>query len=349
MSISRRALLGIGSALSAAAMLAACSSSSTSGGAGSDAGSSSDAVADAKLPVTVTHKFGETEVKAPAGGKGLQVVALGWSDAEVCLALGVKPIGVYDWLGFGADHKGVGPWAEKLFGDVKPEVFERSADGIDYELVQSLAPDLILNVNSGYDEAEYTRLAEIAPTISGPVDALNFAPGWDNQARLIAESLGLADAGETLIEKTSATLEGVKNDHPDFAGVQAVTGSKFGEAYGLSYTGDFRWDAMEAFGFTMYSEAAKLKPENGFYADVSQEQVAVFDAPVAVLFPIGYTLAELEADPLIASLNVVKDGRAVMLDPEEELVSAFSAGNPLSITYVCEHLPQLLQEAVDEL
>jgi iron complex transport system substrate-binding protein len=37
-------------------------------------------------------------------------VALGWSDAETALALGVQPVGASDWLAFGGE--GVGPWAE---------------------------------------------------------------------------------------------------------------------------------------------------------------------------------------------------------------------------------------------
>ncbi|WP_258934713.1 ABC transporter substrate-binding protein [Nesterenkonia pannonica] len=44
----------------------------------------------------------------------------------------------------------------------------RSDEELDYEQIQAMEPDLILNVNSGYEEDEYNRLSEIAPTVSGP-------------------------------------------------------------------------------------------------------------------------------------------------------------------------------------
>jgi iron complex transport system substrate-binding protein len=75
---------------------------------------------------------------------------------------------------------------------------------------------------------------------------------------------------------------------------------------------------------------------------VSGEQVSAFDADVAVMFPIGYTLDELKADPLIASLAVVKDGRTVFLGADDELSQAFSAASPLSIPIAVQGItPQL--------
>ncbi|WP_150460489.1 iron-siderophore ABC transporter substrate-binding protein [Nesterenkonia ebinurensis] len=294
---------------------------------------------------TVDHMYGPTEVLAPEDGE-LRVVALGWSDAEVALALGVEPIAVHDWLGFGEETHGVGPWAADLFNE-DPEVIERSEE-IDYEYIQSLDPDLILNVNSGYDQAEYDRLAEIAPTISGPEGAENYNPGWDNQTQLIADALGLSEEGEELIAETREKIAAARAEHPEFEGVEAITGSKFGEAYGLSYTGDMRWDLIEMLGFQMYGPAADMEPDEGFFANVSEEQVEVFDAEVAILFPIGYSLEELENDPLIASLDVIREDRAVLLD-EGDLSMAFSAGSPLSIELVLDELTPQLAEAVENL
>ena len=83
-------------------------------------------------------------------------------------------------------------------------------------------------------------------------------------------------------------------------------------------------------------------PAQGFYVPVSAEQISAFDADVAVLFPIGYTVAQLEADPLIASLPVVKDGRTVFLAQDDEVTQAYSAASPLSIPIAVAGLtPQL--------
>ena len=81
---------------------------------------------------------------------------------------------------------------------------------------------------------------------------------------------------------------------------------------------------------------------SGFYAPVSAEQIGVLDADVAILFPIGYTLEELKADPLLSSLNVVKENRTVYLEATDELSQAFSAASPLSIPIaVAGIVPQL--------
>ncbi len=308
-----------------------------------DAGGSEE---DGILAV-VDHKYGPTEVPEPQDGE-LSVVALGWSDAEIALALGVEPIAVHDWLGFGEESHGVGPWAADLVsGD--PEVIPRADAELDYELIQSLDPDVILNVNSGYDEEEYNRLNEIAPTISGPEDAANFNPGWEAQTQLVADALGLSEEGEDLIAQTQQSIDDARDAHPEFEGLEAVTGSKFSEAYGLHTEGDMRWDILQLLGFDMYGPAADIADPENFYAEVSEEQVEVFDADIAVLFPIGYSLEELEGDPLLASLDVVEDGRAVLLDGDGPLVQAFSAGNPLSIEVVLEELTPQLAEAVENL
>lgn len=309
-----------------------------------DDASAEDTPDDGALAV-VEHMYGTTEVPAPEDGE-LSVVALGWSDAEVALALGVEPIAVHDWLGFGEENHGVGPWASDLFSE-DPEVIPRADGDIDYEYIQSLAPDLILNVNSGYEEDEYNRLSEIAPTISGPEGAENFNPGWENHTQLVADALGLSSEGEDLVVETQEKIDAARGEHPEFEGVEAITGSKFGEAYGLSYSGDMRWDLIELLGFEMYGPAADMEPDEGFFANVAEEQVEVFDAEVAILFPIGYTLEELENDPLIASLDVVQEDRAVLLDGDEDLSQAFSAGSPLSIELVLEELTPQLAEAVE--
>lgn len=345
-------LLSLSAILATSALaLTACGGDGNGDGAAEGATDSVNPAAqgaeDGVLAV-VEHMYGPTEVLEPEDGE-LRVVALGWSDAEIALALGVEPIAVHDWQSFGEESHGVGPWAADLFEEVDPEVIPRTDGDLDYEYIQSLDPDLILNVNSGYEEAEYNRLSEIAPTISGPEGAANYNPGWEKQTQLVADSLGLAAEGAELVEQTHTKIEEAREAHPEFEGVQAVTGSKFGEAYGLNLSGDMRWDIMELLGFELYGPAAELNSGEDFYADISEEQVETFDADVAVLYPIGYTLEELQADPLVSSLDVVQEDRAVFLEGDSELSMAFSAGSPLSIELVLEELTSQLAEAVENL
>lgn len=328
-------------------LLAGCASTPAPGPESSTSGSSTAASPASSAPAStggplgsVETLFGTVEVPQPADGD-LTVVALGWSDAEVALALGVKPVAVYDWQGFGADNKGVGPWATSLFGDTTPTVIKNVGDDLDYETITSLHPDLILNTRSGGDEAQYKRLATIAPTISAPPGTGAFATKWDAQTRQVAQALGKTSEGDALVASVEQQLAAARQANPAFAGKTAVTGTKFGDAYGAYIAGDARWDLIEALGFVQNPPVLDLET-SGFFAPVPAEKIGVLDADVAILFPIGYSLDELKADPLIASLTVVKQNRAIYLDAEQELSQAFSAASPLSIPIaVAGIVPQL--------
>lgn len=329
------ALIGVG-----ALALTGCASD-----ADSSASPSTDTDATTASATTVTDTlFGEIEIPAPADGE-LTVVALGWSDAEVSLALGVTPVAVYDWQGFGETNKGVGPWATSLFGDVTPTIIDNVGDALDYETIASLEPDVILNTRSGGEEEVYNKLSEIAPTVYAPAGTAPFATKWEDQTTQVAAALGKETEGAALVTDVNAQVEAAAAANPEFAGHTAVTGTKFGDAYGAYIAGDARWDLIEALGFVQNPAVLDLTP-SGFFANVSVEQIGALDADVAILFPIGYTLAEMEADPAIASLSVVKDDRAVFLDAEDELAQAFSAASPLSIPIAIEGITPQLAEAI---
>lgn len=351
-----RSILAITALAAATLVLTACSGGSSGAGTSSSAAASSAASgvassgaaasgtaagsAGAGLPATVDTMFGPVEIPAPADGE-LTVVALGWSDAEVALALGVQPVGVYDWQSFGEANKGVGPWATAKFGDVTPTVLANSGDGLDYEAIQVLEPDLILNTRSGGDQAEYDRLSTIAPTVSAPAGTAAFGTAWDVQTQQVADALGKSAEGTELVAEVQNGISAAAAANPGFAGKTAVAGTKFGEAYGAYIAGDFRWDLLEDLGFAQ-NPAVLALPAQGFYVPISNEQISAFDADVAVLFPIGYTVDQLKADPLISSLAVVKDGRAVFLAADDQITQAYSAASPLSIPIAVDGLtPQL--------
>jgi len=337
-----------GIAIAALALTGCSASSEPSTSADPSDAAPSDAATEesGELLASVDTMFGTIDIPVPADGE-LTVVALGWSDAETALALGVKPVAVYDWLSYGEEGKAVGPWAADLWGDESPTVLPRVDGDLDYELIQSLEPDLILNVRSANDEAQFERLSTIAPTVYGPEGAPAYATPWRDHTEMIAEALGKADEGEAMVAEVDSQISDAAAAHPEFADKTAVSGSKFGDAYGANLSGDFRWDLLEEVGFTMNPPVLDLEA-SGFYANVSLEQVSVFDADVAVLMPIGYTLDELKADPLLASLDVVKDGRAVLLDGAADLANAFSAASIVSIPVAVEELVPLLAEAASK-
>jgi iron complex transport system substrate-binding protein len=334
--------IAVAALVAASALALTACSGSTPGTSGSTPGTSGTAPADDVLGMVDTM-FGEVTVPAPADGD-LKVVALGWSDAEMALALGVQPVGVYSWQGYTADTNGVGPWASDEFGDVTPEIIESTGDGVNVEQIQALDPDLILNVRSGNDEKEYERLSEIAPTVYAPEGTDAFATAWDVQLESIGAALGKTAEAETLVTDTEAAIADAAAAHPEFAGLTAVAATKFGDAYGAYLAGDGRFDILADLGFEQTPAVLELAP-SGFYAAVSAEQVGDLDADVAVVLPIGFTEAETLADPLLSTLPVMQGGRAVVLDPENDLSGAYSAASVLSIPVVLDELTPLLAEA----
>lgn len=171
----------------------------------------------APLATVADTLYGPIEVPQPEDGE-LTVVALGWSDAEVALALGVTPVAVYDWQGFGTDSKGVGPWATELFGDQSPTIIQNVGDALDYETIETLDPDLILNTRAAADEAVYNRLSSIAPTVYAPTGTADYGTSWDVQTAQVAQALGLDSEGTTLIASVETTITAAADAHPEFAG-----------------------------------------------------------------------------------------------------------------------------------
>ncbi|WP_108250460.1 ABC transporter substrate-binding protein [Planctomonas deserti] len=332
-----RATAGAAVLSAALLVLSGCSSSPEETPSGEASGNGGETLG------TVETMFGTIEVPQPEDE--LRVVALGWSDAEMALALGVKPVAVFDWQSFGEEDKGVGPWASDLFEDETPEILERADETLNYEQIEVLDPDLILNVRSSNDEQEFNRLNEIAPTVYAPEGTAAFATRWDVQMTSVAAALGESEQGESIIEDTKAAIAAAAAEHPEFKGLTTVAGTKFGDAYGAYLAGDGRFDILADLGFVNAPGVESLEP-SGFFTAVSAEQVGALEADVPVILPIGYTVAETQADPLLASLAAVQQGRAVFIDPEDELSDAYSAASPLAIPVVLEELvPQLAAAA----
>ena len=87
----------------------------------------------AAFPVTLKHKYGETTIPR----RPVRVVSVGYSEQDVLLALGVKPLGVRDWYG---DYPGaIWPWAKEAAGTDLPRIIGAATE-LDFEAIAGLAP-----------------------------------------------------------------------------------------------------------------------------------------------------------------------------------------------------------------
>ncbi|WP_134766001.1 ABC transporter substrate-binding protein [Nocardioides sp. 1609] len=319
--------------------LSACTDSSTgSDDQGTDSASEDAADgADSAFPVTVETKFGSIEITE----KPERVVALGWGDAEVALALGVQPIGASDWLGFGEDANGVGPWATDLYDEV-PEFFGTTE--LDTQAVGALEPDLILDVRSEGTQERHDALTEITPNvISIPEGGDGWTTTTEDQVTMISQALGLAEDGEKLLADVDAAFADAVEAHPEFAGRTATVSAKTSEGWGVYTAVDARQQFMTELGFTEKPEVAELGTES-FSVPVAGDQLELLDADVVVSFPIFIETSQITGDELYNALPAVQDGRSILID-DPVLANAFSAATPLSIQYAIDEIVPLLAAA----
>jgi iron complex transport system substrate-binding protein len=117
---------------STAAVATTATSEDSTTGSVSDSGDASPPDA-AGFPVTIEHKYGSTSLEeAPT-----RVFALGATDHDPLLALGVTPIGVVNWRGPAAHV-----WNADEFGASAPVAISDPADGIEFEAIAAADPDL---------------------------------------------------------------------------------------------------------------------------------------------------------------------------------------------------------------
>ena len=315
---SRLSILVPGLSLVAALTVSACTSSDSA----SDTDSASPGGA------TVSTIFGEVTVPEDPQ----RVVALGWSDAETALALGVQPVGASDWLGVGGD--GLGPWVEDSY-DTPPTII--GTNEISMESVAALAPDLILWTRSSNEQDIYDELSEIAPTVAAPEGTdIAYGTSWDGQTELIAQALGKVDEGRRLIDETDAAFDAAVQANPQFADKTVAVGTVYSGQLGAYVDGDVRVDFMKRLGFVNDAEIQELAQEGRFSVNLSAENASVLDADLTVMFPIGDTAEVIEGDPSIQNLPSALDGRLVVLD-DQVLSNAFSSASVPGTLYAIEN------------
>jgi iron complex transport system substrate-binding protein len=330
--LSRRRLLLGAAGVAATGLLAACGSSpDDSPGVATGASTGSGGA----FPTKVAHQFGTTTLDAAPQ----RVVSLGWADADVLLALGVVPGGILDW--FKAWPVGVGPWAQPKLNGAKPQVL--TGPEINFEAVATLRPDLVTFTKSDNVQATWAQLEKLAPTLSGPAGTQPYGTTLRDQTLLIAEALGRKADGEKLVADHDAALTAAKTANPTFAGKTVVVAAAFGGQYGAYTRGDGRVQFMEALGFTNSPKIEALKPAN-FYANISQEQVALLDADLTVMFGIGAG-ASLRKDTVLNSIPSAKAGHLLIID-DADLVNAFSTNSVLSTPYTLEKFVPMVKDAL---
>ncbi|GAA4901262.1 iron-siderophore ABC transporter substrate-binding protein [Streptomonospora salina] len=316
-------------ALVAAAAVAAAGCGAPSG-TEADAGSSGGDWS----PVTIEHAHGSTTIDQEPE----RIVTVGWSDEATLLELGIVPAGM-NASTYAGDDEGYLPWdLEKLeeLGADKPELINTD-DGISAEQVAELSPDLVLGVQSGMTEQEYEQLTKVAPTV--PYLDQPWMTGWQEQTLTIGEAVGKKDEAQTIVDDTTAYIDGLAQEHPEFQGTTHAVGTVMpstGE-FGFYIEGDARPRIMGQLGFSPAGFVEDLPVEDGqFYGTLSQENADRIDADVLVMwFNTAQEREELEESPVFQQIPAVENGSYIGYEAPEESM-AISTPNPLTIPWVMD-------------
>lgn len=284
------------------------------------------AQAEDQFPVTISHIHGDTIInKAP-----LRVVTLGWMTQDVVAALGILPVGTPK-VSWGDDGTGLLPWfADSIaaLGTERPALLNID-DGIPFEDILALDPDIILAPMSGIDDNEYARLSAIAPTIA--YDKAPWTGRWQDVTLTIGKALGKSAEAEQLIADTNAAVAAERAAHPEFTGKTAifsyiVPGSGVMHVYSPEAS---RVQMLVDLGFALPPAVAAFSDDT----DISTEQLASIDTDVMVAW--HNEPAEIEfvkTDPVFARYRPVAEGHYVgFADPS--MVMAVVAPSPSAIRW----------------
>jgi ABC-type Fe3+-hydroxamate transport system substrate-binding protein len=242
-----------------------------------------------------------------ARANGRRIAAIDWAVLETALALGIVPVAATELIQF-----------RKIV--VEPDVPESVADiGLrgtpNYELLRTLAPDLILSSN--FYEGQRGSLERIAPVFSVPV----YVPGTppyalaEEATRAFGKELGREAEADGLIAESADQIVGLRQTLAEHARrpvfVVSIGDARHFRAFGAD---SMPGDVLARLGF---ENAWKDATSYSAAAPVGIEALArVPDASLVIVSPVPpearWTLGE---SALWQALPMVREGRVATIDP----------------------------------
>lgn len=290
------------------------------------------------FPVTIKHEYGETTIeKAPE-----RVVAIGYTEQDFLLALGVKPIAVRYW--YGDAPNAIFPWAVEAADGAAPEVLNMPYGNLNYEAILALKPDFISAVTSGITQEEYETLSKIAPVLPQTADYINFGIPWQATTKLIGQAVGKSAEAQAIVERVEGLFKSAREENPEFVG-KTVAVSYMAEPgkFGFYTDQDSRGRFFTDLGFVVPQELVDIAGKS-FYADLSPEKVDLLDRDLIAILNLQFIeggIKTLEAEPLFKRLKAVQEGRVLYLETEVENAVGFSS--PLSLEFALNAVVPKLQ------
>jgi iron complex transport system substrate-binding protein len=291
------------------------------------------------LPVTIEHKFGSTTVEE----EPKRIVVAGLREQDSLLALGIVPVATTEWYG---EHPGaIFPWAEEALGDApRPEVLDFT-DGLEFERIAGLRPDLILAVYSGLTQKDYDTLSKIAPTIAQPPGQVDWGSSWQDEILTVGRAVGRPKQAEKLREVAEAQLAAVAAKHPEFKEQTAAVATPYQGIY-VYGPQDARSRLLTDLGFS-FPEGLEDVGGDDFGGQLSGEKLELLDVGALVWFANPSLAAKVRENRVYRRLKVRTEGRDIFLPENGELYEATSFISVLSIPLLVDELVPKLAAAAD--
>ncbi|AOT69493.1 iron-siderophore ABC transporter substrate-binding protein [Geosporobacter ferrireducens] len=299
-------------------------------------------------PITIKHAFGETVIE----GEPKRVAAISWGNQDVPLALGVIPVGVSQ-ANYGVqDDTGLLPWTAARFKElgVESPVIFKDTDGLDYETISDVQPDVILAAYSGITQEEYDLLSKIAPVVA--YATLPWQTLWRDQIIIDATGMGMKSEGEELVRELENLIAQKISEYPQIHGKTAAffyfNPADLGKFY-IYLPNDPRAAYLTDLGMMLPESISKLaKESNSFALELSAENVDLIqDIDMIITYGNDKLLEVLQANPLIGIIPAVKQGSVVVIEDGTPL-AASGTPSPLSIPATINEYLSLIGEAADK-
>ena len=279
------------------------------------------------FPVTIEQKYGTTVIPA----EPTRVVTAGFNDSDYALAFGVTPVGVRDFIGpFPEETRS---WAQEALAGADPEKVSGPDGALNFEVIAALRPDLIIAF-SYLEEADYEKLAQIAPTVVEPQDG----SGWREHTLVVGRALGQMGRAEQLVAEVEERFATAIETHPEFKGKTAAI--LFGEADTGAY---YLLEPSDPRTGLFTSLSLELPDQTG---EISREEVELLDQDVVVV--IGADAEAYQDDQLFQGLPAVQEGRVAYLGGfGSEFAGALGFDSPLSLPAAIDIVVPALAAALD--
>ncbi|MFC5369407.1 iron-siderophore ABC transporter substrate-binding protein [Arcanobacterium bovis] len=317
-------------------VLTGCGTSTTSTGHQS---STSDA------PVEIKHQYGTTTVK----NIPQRIATVSWVNTDTVLAFDAVPVGVpaVEW---GGNKNKSTDWIDsKLkelgaqWGSSKAPKQYSEVDGINFEAIAQVKPDLIVAAYSGMSKEQYDKLSKIAPVI-GPIEP-NYTTKWQDATRAVGKALRQEDKATKMITDLETKLKNI-GEKNNFKGINFIAGNLDLATNNISiYTGgDTRGRFFSSIGLTEAPVVTANTPASKFFFDWSPERADELKSDIFYSWISADTkIADVEAHPLFGQIPAVKNRHLVVTNDDHATLS-ISAASVLSLPWAIDNfVPQIIK------